>query len=133
RPHRVPLTPLARELIAGMAGKGELVFTTNDRTAVSGFSRIKRRLDAAMGIPAWRLHDLRRTTATGMAEIGIPPHIVEATLNHISGAKAGVAGTYNRAAYLPERKAALERWAAHLAALVAGKSAAVVPLKGRRR
>jgi len=49
-----------------------------------------------------------------MAEIGIAPHIVEACLNHISGARAGVAGVYNRAAYLPEKRDALERWAAHI-------------------
>jgi len=132
RPHRVPLAPLAQKILADVTGKGELVFTTNGRTPVSGWSKLKKRLDAAMGIPAWRLHDVRRTTATGMAEIGIPPHIVEATLNHISGAKAGVAGVYNRAAYLPERKAALERWAKHVAGLVAGKPAAVVPIRGRR-
>jgi integrase len=56
-----------------------------------------------MNIPAWRIHDLRRTAATGMAGIGIPPHIIEAVLNHISGAKASVAGVYNRAAYEPEK------------------------------
>ena len=72
-----------------------------------------------MGNPApWRLHDLRRTVATGMADLGIAPHIVEAVLNHVSGARAGVAGTYNRAAYAPEKKAALERWALHIEGLV---------------
>jgi hypothetical protein len=56
-------------------------------------------------LPAWRLHDIRRSVATGMAEIGIQPHthIVEAVLNHISGHKAGVAGIYNRATYLSEK------------------------------
>jgi hypothetical protein len=57
-------------------------------------------------IEPWRLHDLRRSDATGMADIGIQPHIIEAVLNHVSGARAGVAGTYNRAAYAPEKKAA---------------------------
>jgi integrase/recombinase XerD len=60
------------------------------RTTSQGWSKIKRRLDEAMKIPPWLLHDLRRTAATGMAKIGIAPHIVEAALNHISGAKAGV-------------------------------------------
>jgi integrase len=133
RPHRVPLAPLAQKILADVAGKGDLVFTTNGRTPVSGWSKLKKRLDAAMRIPPWRLHDLRRTTATGMADIGIPPHIVEATLNHVSGAKAGVAGTYNRAAYLPERKAALERWAIHMAGLIEGKLADVVPLQKQQR
>src|SRR5262249_5506349 len=106
--------------------------TTNGRTPVSGWSKLKKRLDAAMQIPPWRVHDLRRTTATQMAELGVPPHVVEAALNHISGAKAGGAGTYNRAEYPPERKAALERWAKHVAELVAGKPASVVPIRGRR-
>jgi hypothetical protein len=69
-------------------------------------------------IAAWRLHDLRRSTATGMANLGIAPHIVEAVLNHVSGAKASVAGTYNRAAYEPEKRIALELWAAHIEALI---------------
>lgn len=56
-----------------------------------------------------RSHDLRRTAALGMASISIPPHVIEAVLNHISGAKAGVVGTYNVYAYEPEKKAALER------------------------
>jgi hypothetical protein len=61
---------------------------------------------------AWTLHDLRRTMITVMNEkLGIAPHVVEAVINHISGAaKAGVAGVYNRALYLEERKRALERW-----------------------
>ena len=67
-----------------------------------------------------------------MAEIGIAPHIVEACLNHVSGARSGVAGTYNRAAYAAEKKAALERWADHVAGLVAGRKAKVVQLRGER-
>ena len=86
-----------------------------------------------MKCPPWRINDLRRTAATGMAEIGIAPHIIEACLNHISGAKAGVAGTYNREAYAPEKKAALERWAAHVEGLIAGRTSKVVPLHRLRR
>jgi integrase len=73
---------------------------------VSGWSKIKRRLDGTMNIPHWRLHDLRRTAATGMAEIGVSPHIVEAVLNHVSGARAGVAGVYNRAGQCMRPKSA---------------------------
>ena len=62
------------------------------------------------------------------ADLGIAPHIVEAALNHVSGARAGVAGTYNRATYLPEKKAALERWAAHVNGLVSGRAANIVTL-----
>lgn len=129
RSHVVPLSTLARDLIATMVGVENFVFTTKGDTPVSIGSKIKDRLDKVMKIPPWRLHDLRRTAATGMAEIGIPPHIVEACLNHISGAKAGVAGTYNRAAYTAEKKAALERWAVHVLGLVTEQPAKVVPLR----
>jgi integrase len=126
RPHVVPLAPLARKMVG--TGSEGFVFTTTGRSPVSGWSKIKRRLDEAMKIPPWRLHDLRRTAATGMAEIGIAPHIVEAALNHISGAKAGVAGTYNRAAYAEEKRAALERWASHVQGLVSERPANVVKM-----
>jgi integrase len=129
RPHVVPLSTLAQDLIATMAGVENFVFTTKADTPVSIGSKIKDRLDKAMKIPPWRLHDLRRTAATGMAEIGIPPHIVEACLNHVSGAKAGVAGTYNRAAYAAEKKAALERWGVHVLGIVTEQPAKVVPLR----
>jgi integrase len=131
RPHVVPLPPLARELIAGVRRieGSKYVFTTTGRSPVSGWTKIKNRLDEVMGNPPhWILHDLRRTAATGMAELGIAPHVVEAALNHISGAKAGVAGTYNRAAYAPEKKAALERWAAHIEGLVEGRTARIFAL-----
>ena len=108
---------------------GDVVFTTNGKTPVTCGSKIKSRLDTRMKIAPWRLHDLRRTVATGMAEIGIAPHIIEAVLNHVSGAKAGVAGFYNRAQYAAEKKAALERSAAHVAGLVEGKPSNVVAMK----
>src|SRR5262249_17590598 len=88
-------------------------------------ARRKNPLDAAIAeanggkpIPAWVHHDLRRTCATGMADIGVLPHIIEAVLNHISGHKAGVAGIYNRATYRPEKAEALDRWDKHLSKLV---------------
>jgi integrase len=134
RPHAVPLPPLARELLAGVdrIEGSRYVFTTTGRSPVSGWTKIKNRLDEAMGNPPhWILHDLRRTAATGMAELGIMPHVIEAALNHISGAKAGVAGTYNRAAYAPEKKAAFERWAAHILSLTEiNTTHNVVPLRG---
>lgn len=128
--HIVPLPPLAREILAGVEPIGNFMFSTTGKTPVAGFSKLKHRLDDKMQIPPWRLHDLRRTCATGMAEIGIAPHVVEACLNHVSGAKAGVAGTYNRAAYAEEKKAALERWADHVSGLVTSRKAKVVPLRG---
>ena len=117
RTHVVPLSPEMQGILDAAIRVSDcpFVFTWTGKTAVSGWSKSKKRLDAAMGdIAPWRLHDLRRTCATGMAEIGIAPHIVEACLNHISGARAGVAGVYNRAAYAAEKKSALERWADHV-------------------
>jgi hypothetical protein len=72
---------------------------------------------------------LRRSAATGMAEIGIKPHIVEAVLNHVSGHKAGIAGVYNRASYEKEKRAALDRWAEHVMAAVEGRATNIVPLR----
>ena len=117
RQHVVPLSQMARDLIPAGDGFGAAYATA-----------VKKRLDARMSIPPWQVRDLRRTAATGMAELGIQPHVVEACLNHISGAKAGVAGTYNRAQYQEEKKAALERWAAHVAGLVSGTGASILLL-----
>jgi integrase len=128
RPHPVPLPPLARSLVPN--GDGAFLFG-GDRP-VTSWSWAKAELDATSGVTDWRLHDLRRTAATGMAELGVAPHIVEAVLNHVSGHKSGVAGIYNRALYTEEKKAALERWAAHVEGLVAGRHAMVTPLRKRR-
>ncbi|WFU55709.1 site-specific integrase [Bradyrhizobium pachyrhizi] len=137
RPHLVPLAPIAQEILASVpknrATQNYIFSTTAGVSPVSGWSKIKRRVDQRMKIPAWRLHDLRRTAATGMAEIGIAPHVVEAALNHISGAKAGVAGVYNRAQYAAEKKAALSRWAAHLQGIINSKAADVVMLRSQKK
>ncbi len=128
RTHIVPLPPAARAIIPDATG--ELVFTTDGKSPITIGSKIKSRLDARMKIAPWRLHDLRRTAATGMAEIGVAPHVVEAVLNHVSGHRAGVAGIYNRAQYAAEKTVALERWAAHVGDLVTGaKAAKIVPMR----
>jgi integrase len=134
-PFSIFLPPTARDVISSASRFDgcAYAFTTNGVTPISGWSKTKRRLDAAMDIPAWRIHDLRRTAATGMAEIGVPPHIVEACLNHISGHKASVAGIYNKAVYADEKRAALARWAAHVAGVVSGQPARVVPIRGGSR
>jgi integrase len=121
RPHVVPLAPTAREILAGVPRfEGcQLVFSTNGLRPISGWSKAKRRLDAAMGAtPPWRIHDLRRTVVTDMAELGVRPDVIEMVVNHISGHRGGVAGIYNRSELLTERRAALERWSAHVAGLV---------------
>jgi integrase len=88
-----------------------------------GWSKSKTALDVqTKSIGAWRLHDVRRTVATRMAELGVQPHIVEAVLNHASGHKVGIAGVYNRAAYVDEKTAALALWAKHVDRLISGAS-----------
>src|SRR5262249_49854001 len=83
----------------------------------------KQALNRRLGdsVKPWRVHDLRRTVATRMADIGIQPHVIEAALNHVSGHKRGAAGIYNRSTYPAEVKSALERWANHVAALAEGR------------
>ena len=107
----------------------------------SGWSNAKEALEARLlearekatgnrGTPSvWRLHDIRRSVATHMAESGIQPHVVEAVLNHVSGHKAGVAGVYNRAAYVAEKTAALIGWADHLLSRVDNSARRIVPLR----
>ena len=83
----------------------------------------------------WRLHDLRRTCASGMARLGIAPHVIEKVLNHSSGAISGVAAVYNRYAYTEEKRAALETWARALEAIIdpAKVTDNVVELSGASR
>jgi hypothetical protein len=78
------------------------------------------------------IHDLRRVFVTGCAELGIRPDVIELAVNHISGVRGGIAGVYNRSELMPERRAALERWAVHVDGLVSGKAVNVVPMPSRR-
>jgi hypothetical protein len=93
----------------------------------------KRLLDASLAaagvkLESWTQHDLRRSVATGMAELGVAPHIVEEILNHVSWHKSGVAGIYNRATYEKEKRAALIMWADHVMAAVESRTT-VVPMR----
>jgi integrase len=132
RPHALPLPPMVLDIIATvprMVGRDHLFGERSDH----GFTqlRAKRDLDARLGgkVAEWTLHDLRRSCATGMADIGVQPHIIEVVLNHVSGHKAGVAGTYNRSVYEREVKAALAMRADHVRALVEGGEKKVVQLR----
>jgi len=122
KPHIVPISTTAREILEALPriDGSDLLFPSRRDTPISGWGRSKERLDKIAGVEDWTTHDLRRSMVTKMNEdLGIEPHVVEACLNHLSGsAKAGVAGVYNRALYLPQRKVALESWAQHIAAIV---------------
>jgi integrase len=120
RVHEVPLSKLALSILRNtprLVGR-DIVFGSG-KGGFSGWSKAKRELDLELQplrppIKPWRIHDLRRTAATGMANIGVSPHVVEAVLNHVSGTRAGVAGIYNRAAYREEKRDALIRWSDHV-------------------
>jgi integrase len=125
RMHEVPLSQTALEILGArhrFDGRA-LVFGSREGP-FSGWSKAKTSFDARMSAAlghapaAWRVHDIRRTVATRMADLGVQPHIVEAVLNHVSGHKAGVAGIYNRSSYAAEKRAVLEKWAEHVVALV---------------
>jgi integrase len=133
RPHVVPLAPLAQTIIAETTRIADCpyVFTTNGKAPVAIGSKIKNKLDAEMDLPAWRIHDLRRTAVTGMAELGIRPDVIELCVNHVSGTRGGIAGVYNRSELLPERRLALERWAVQVQGIVSGEPAKVVQLHKR--
>jgi integrase len=107
----LPLSTQALAVIERTPRRNTTPFLFSDANGYKGWDQDKMRLDARLGIAQWRLHDLRRTAATGMAELGVQPWYVEAVLNHQSGHKSGVAGTYNRAKYAADMRDALQRWA----------------------
>ena len=136
RDHVVPLAGPARSILAARPKMldCEFVFGRGKDRGFTGWSSCKMLLDDRLKangtkVAHWTNHDLRRTAATSMAELGIAPHVIEAVLNHVSGHKAGVAGIYNRASYENEKRAALTLWADRLLEIVEGKVRKVMPLR----
>ena len=133
-PHVVPLSDQAvavLEAVPRIKGKANYVFTTDSEHPVSGFSRMKKRIDKLMAgyaaeieatIPAWTIHDIRRTVAAGMQRIGIKIEVTEKVLNHKSGSFRGIAGIYQVHDYADEKRAALEAWGRFVHNLVGSKS-----------
>ncbi|WP_422057979.1 tyrosine-type recombinase/integrase [Sphingomonas sp.] len=166
--HLVPLNALALEVLADMAAgpvpveggakawprKG-LLFTTTGETPISGFSKVKAKLDRemlpilqkladkradALGearelvfLPPWRFHDIRRTGTTQMQALGVPIEVTEKVINHTSGETAGIRGVYNLHAYTDEKRRALDAWSAYLSRLLkdAGSASNVIALAER--
>jgi integrase len=118
--HEVDLSAQAFAILNGCPRESSVdgyVFTTNGKTQVSGFSKIKNRLDAKMGhfletdLTPWRIHDLRRTAATHMGDqLDIDQGVIERCLNHISGTQGGLIGTYQRQHYREKRRNAFHAW-----------------------
>lgn len=124
RVHEVPLSTPALDILKSIPQRLNRDFVFGQgHNGFSGWSKSKLQLDKkialAFFVRPWRLHDLRRTLATGLAEHGVLPHVIEAILNHVSGHKAGVAGIYNRASYHDHKKAALDQWGTHIKSLIA--------------
>jgi integrase len=114
RQHELPMSSQVRAILERQSREeeeGEFVWGCRWTSWSHGKAMLDRRLN---GMGDFRLHDLRRSAATGMAEQGTLPHIIEAVLNHVSGHRAGVAGIYNRARYEGEMRLALQRWADHI-------------------
>jgi integrase len=131
-----PLSTLAMEELEGLASqaggwrKAGYLFSTNGTTCSSGHSKAKARLDTAIAAIAsaegcqppshWRVHDLRRTLATGLQRLGVRFEVTEAVLNHVSGSRGGVAGIYQRHDWADEKRAAVQAWARHVEGLLSG-------------
>lgn len=160
--HLIPLNALAVDVLAEMRGGAKhwprkgLVFTTTGETPISGFSKVKAKLDRemlpilqkladkradALGeereivfMPPWRLHDIRRTGTTQMQALGVPIEVTEKVINHTSGETAGIRGVYNLHAYEAEKRQALDAWGSYLSRLVkdAEKESNVVSLAEAR-
>ena len=116
--HIVHLSYQSVALLKPAGQRGPYVLSLLGTKRFQEFSRAKRRLDELSGVTGWRLHDLRRTCVSGMARLGIAPHVADKILNHQSGTICGVAAVYQRHEFLAERQEALERWGAHVAKIV---------------
>jgi integrase len=127
-PNDIPLNELAIEILDQVAGGTEWprygrVFPTASGAGFTAYSKGKSKLDKILAndggdpIPPWRLHDLRRTVATGFQRLGVRFEVTEAVLNHVSGSRAGVSGIYQRHDWKPEKRDALKLWNDHVMAV----------------
>lgn len=136
REHVLPLSKLAREILSSVPkiDDQDLVYSTTGTTPVSGFGRIKGRLDEGSGVSNWRLHDLRATVATLMeVKLRIAPYIISGVLNHSPASVRGITSVYSRADALDDRRDALEAWGSYLEQLVGDSSRdAIIQLRDRQ-
>ena len=127
RRHLIPLSDAALALLPTAPDDGEGMLFSKTAGGFTGWSKGK------LEMPSWTVHDIRRSVVTGMNEIGILPHIVEAVVNHQSGSRGGVAGTYNHAEHIDEKRRALQQWGEHVTALVEGRISKVVPMRAPQK
>ena len=119
RAHTLPLMPLALSIIEAVPRRADRdhLFGTRSSGGFSDWGHARADLDQRLTVKPWRLHDLRRTCATRLCDLGVAPHVVEQILNYQSGHRGGVAGIYNRSSYANEVKAALALWTDHVHAI----------------
>jgi integrase len=152
----IPLSPLATAVLDGLPRAGRFVVSARGDKSFSNITHAKARLDTAIArqraearlgrrlradeepeagdaLPAWRLHDLRRTVATGLQRLGVRLEAIEAVLGHVSGSRAGIVGVYQRHRFEDEARAALAAWGAHLQRLLDGGASAAAEVMPLRR
>ena len=112
--HEVHLSGPVMEVLSRANKRHKFIFSWAGDSSFQGFSPAKREIDELSGVTGWRLHDLRRTCVSGMARLGIAPHVADKILNHQAGTISGVAAVYQRHDFLAERREALETWGAHV-------------------
>jgi integrase len=127
--HAVHLSAQAISVVKQMKKQGPFVFSVHGTTPFRDFSHAKRGLDDMSGVTNWRLHDLRRTCVSGIARLGIPPHVADKILNHQTGTISGVAAVYQKHQFLAERQTALELWGTHIGNLLGEISDRRIDLK----
>jgi integrase len=119
KPHFVQLSDVTLAVLKRQTQEGPLVFSMLGQRPFQAFSLAKLELDRLSGVTEWRIHDLRRTCVSGMARLGIAPHVADKILNHQTGTISGVAAVYQRHDFMAERQEALKRWGAHVGTVLA--------------
>ena len=124
------LSPLVAGIVDKLPVIGDYMFTTTGDRPFSNISKNKAKLDGLSGVTDWRLHDIRRTVATGLQRLGVRLEVIETVLGHVAGSRAGVVGVYQRHRFEDEAREALASWGAHVEALIEGRDTGkVVPLR----
>jgi integrase len=135
RPHKVALSQQVQAIVAAIPriADCDFVFSADGKKPVTGWDKAKVRISAKAGIASesWRLHDLRRSCASGMQRLGVSVPVIEKALNHISGTFRGIVGVYQTHDYADEIRIALQKWSDHVERIVGGRPAEVVKLRHR--
>ena len=119
RLHVIPLGATAASVLGRQRLPKTLYFPARGKsTPFNGYSKAKKDLDERCGVSDWTLHDLRRTFASGLASLGVPLHVIERLLNHVSGSFGGIVGVYQRYNFMPEMRSAIQLWETHIEALM---------------